>query len=68
LANSVPRTGRGRLSKCVHLPAPRIARDNVDWVDYSYVNHYVGNGFVLLPAFRDRTDEHAARNFERLVP
>jgi agmatine deiminase len=50
------------------LPAPRVARDNVDWVDYSYVNHYVGNGFVLLPAFRDRTDEHALEILKDLYP
>ena len=50
------------------LPAPRVARDNIGWVDYSYVNHYVGNGFVLLPAFKDRTDEHAIEILKDLYP
>lgn len=40
----------------VPLPAPCVLRDNRDWVDYSYVNHYVCNGAVLCPAFDDRHD------------
>ena len=50
------------------LPAPRVTKDNSGWVDYSYVNHYVGNGFVLLPAFRDRTDDHAIDIMKDLYP
>lgn len=50
------------------LPAPRVTRDNVGWVDYSYVNHYIGNGFVLLPSFGDRTDEHAVEILRDLYP
>ena len=41
------------------MPAPRVVKDNYGWVDYSYVNHYIANDLVLVPAFNDRTDEHA---------
>jgi len=41
------------------MPAPRVVKDNSGWVDYSYVNHYIANDLVLVPAFNDRTDEHA---------
>ncbi len=38
------------------IPAPTTLRDNSDWVDYSYINHYVLNGAVILPTFDDRND------------
>lgn len=50
------------------MPAPRVTRDNTSWVDYSYINHYVGNGFVLVPGFADRTDEHAVEIVKDLYP
>ena len=50
------------------MPAPRVTRDNIGWVDYSYINHYIGNGFVLVPAFADRTDEHAVEILKDLYP
>lgn len=50
------------------MPAPRETRDNTGWVDYSYINHYIGNGFVLVPAFADRTDNHAAEILKDLYP
>lgn len=40
----------------VTIPAPVTLRDNRDWVDYSYLNHYVLNGAVLVPTFNDRND------------
>ena len=45
------------------LEAPLTLKDNRDWVDYSYINHYVCNGAVICPSFDDPRD-HAAR--ERL--
>lgn len=42
------------------VPAPKTLRDNKDWVDYSYLNHYVCNGAVILPTFDDPNDDHAA--------
>jgi len=44
----------------VPLPAPDTLRDNRDWVDYSYINHYVCNGAVLCPSFSDKGDDRAA--------
>ncbi len=41
------------------LPAPVTLRDDHDWVDYSYINHYVVNGGVILCAFDDPHDEMA---------
>ena len=44
----------------VPVPAPDILRDDEGWVDYSYINHYVCNGAVILCAFDDPGDERAA--------
>ncbi len=52
----------------VELPAPRTLRDNKDWVDYSYINHYVINGAVVMPVFADRNDDQAAEILESLWP
>lgn len=41
------------------VPAPQILRDDHDWVDYSYINHYVVNGGVILCSFDDPHDEMA---------
>jgi len=41
----------------IDVPAPKKTRDNIDWVDYSYLNHYVCNGAVILPTFEDPHDE-----------
>lgn len=38
------------------LTAPTTLRDNRDWVDYSYLNHYVCNGAVIFPTFNDVRD------------
>ena len=38
------------------LEAPHTLKDNRDWVDYSYINHYVCNGAVICPAFNDPRD------------
>ena len=44
----------------VPVPAPDVLRDDRGWVDYSYINHYVVNGAVILCAFDDPGDEIAA--------
>jgi len=44
----------------IELPAPTVLRDPTGWVDYSYVNHYVCNGAVILCAFDDPRDDAAA--------
>jgi len=52
----------------VPLPAPRVLRDNRDWVDYSYINHYVCNGAVLCPAFDDHNDAMAREILAEVYP
>ncbi len=42
------------------LPAPAILRDNFDYVDFSYINHYVCNGAVVMGTFGDPADDVAA--------
>ncbi len=50
----------GRRLEVIELPAPTVLADEHGWVDYSYVNHYVCNGAVILCAFDDPNDEFAA--------
>jgi agmatine deiminase len=38
------------------------------WTDYSYINHYVGNGFVIVGTFDDPSDEEALELLARLYP
>ena len=52
----------------IPLPAPRVLRDNRDWVDYSYINHYVCNGAVLCPGFSDAHDEQAREILSDVYP
>ena len=54
--------------ECLDLPAPRTLRDNRDWVDYSYVNHYVLNGAVIMPCFADHNDDQAAELLSEAWP
>ncbi|MHA7179139.1 agmatine deiminase family protein [Arthrobacter sp. MDB2-24] len=44
----------------VDVPAPTVIRDEDGFVDWSYINHYVANGVVLLCAFDDPNDAVAA--------
>jgi len=37
-------------------------------VDYSYINHYLGNGLALLCAFDDPQDAYTAEVFGKLLP
>jgi agmatine deiminase len=60
---------KGRALEVVELPAPTILTEaDGEPVDYSYVNHYLGNGFVLLCAFDDPRDQQAAEILGRLLP
>ena len=58
-------TGAWRL---VPVPAPTVLRDDEGWVDYSYINHYVCNGAVILCAFDDPNDDAAAAILQDLYP
>ncbi|MGP3972566.1 agmatine deiminase family protein [Streptomyces sp. 8N114] len=60
---------RGRELEVVELPAPTVTNTaDGEPVDYSYVNHYLCNGGVVLCGFGDPRDEHAAGIFRRLFP
>ncbi|NGO77940.1 agmatine deiminase family protein [Streptomyces sp. YC504] len=60
---------KGRRIEVVEIPAPtKIREEDGGWADYSYINHYLCNGGVVLCAFDDPRDEHAAGIFRRLFP
>jgi agmatine deiminase len=54
--------------KLVGVPAPETLRDEQGFVDYSYINHYICNGAVILCSFNDENDEVAKRILEGVYP
>ncbi|GAA3295772.1 hypothetical protein GCM10020295_23730 [Streptomyces cinereospinus] len=44
---------RGRSLEVVEVPAPTVLEADGHWADYSYINHYLCNGGVVLCAFDD---------------
>lgn len=54
--------------RVVAVPAPETLTDEDGWVDYSYINHYVVNGAVILCAFDDPGDERAAAILREAYP
>lgn len=52
----------------VALPAPLKLRDEEGFVDYSYVNHYVINGAVILCSFDDPNDKVAQDILQSVYP
>ena len=52
----------------IALPAPLKLRDEEGFVDYSYVNHYVINGAVILCSFDDPNDEKAKAILQSAYP
>jgi agmatine deiminase len=54
--------------RLVPVPAPQRLRDDHGWVDYSYINHYVVNGGVILCAFDDPHDQVAAAILQQVYP
>ncbi|HEY7627400.1 MAG TPA: agmatine deiminase family protein [Ilumatobacteraceae bacterium] len=59
---------RGRQLEVVELAAPTVTHTETGIVDWSYVNHYVCNGAVILCAFGDPRDAEAATTLSRLYP
>jgi len=61
---------KGRPLEVVELPAPTVLTAEADGepVDYSYINHYLGNGFALLCGFDDPRDQQAAEILGGLLP
>jgi agmatine deiminase len=54
--------------RVIGIPAPEILRDDDGWVDYSYINHYVCNGAVIMCTFDDPSDAVARRILKRAYP
>lgn len=54
--------------KLVGVPAPKTLRDDHGFVDYSYINHYICNGAVILCAFDDENDQVAKSILESAYP
>jgi agmatine deiminase len=59
---------RGRPLEVVELAAPTVTHTADGIVDWSYVNHYVCNGAVILCAFDDERDDEAADTLGKLYP
>jgi agmatine deiminase len=58
----------GQPLEVVEIPAPTAAEVDDDWTDFSYINHYVGNGFVVVGIFDDPNDDVALDLLARLYP
>ena len=52
----------------IGVPAPRVLTDDLGWVDYSYINHYVVNGGVILCSFDDPSDDEAVEILRDCYP
>ena len=52
----------------IAVPAPDVIRDEVGFVDFSYINHYICNGAVILCAFDDAGDQRAKSILEKAYP
>jgi agmatine deiminase len=59
---------RGRALEVVELPMPARAEFRGRRLSPSYVNFYVANGVVVMPAFGDPADEVARDMLARLFP
>ncbi len=59
---------KGRALEVVEIAAPTVLEADGGWADYSYINHYLCNGGVVLCSFDDPRDEIAAGIFRRLLP
>lgn len=54
------RDAGGNPLRIVEMPAPRTTHDDEGIVDWSYINHYVCNGAVIMCTFDDPNDDQAA--------
>jgi agmatine deiminase len=52
----------------IGVPAPTVLTDEEGFVDYSYINHYIVNGAVILCAFDDPNDLVAKQILEKVYP
>lgn len=54
--------------RVVPVAAPTVLRDAEGFVDYSYINHYLVNGAVILCGFDDANDERAKATLQQVYP
>lgn len=54
--------------RIVKVPAPMTLKDDLGFVDYSYINHYILNDAVLLCSFADPNDEVAKGILQDVYP
>jgi len=66
LADSVD--AKGRQLHVVDVPAPKTVDVGEGPVDWSYINHYVANGVVVLCSFDDPNDAAAAEILAQAYP
>jgi agmatine deiminase len=52
----------------VPVAAPKTLRDEEGFVDYSYINHYIVNGAVILCGFDDPNDGRAIATMQKVYP
>ncbi|MEN9970014.1 MAG: hypothetical protein RLZZ229_222 [Actinomycetota bacterium] len=52
----------------VPVAAPKTLRDEDGFVDYSYINHYIVNGAVILCGFDDSNDGRAIATMQKVYP
>jgi len=52
----------------IPVAAPQTLRDDEGFVDYSYINHYVVNGGVVLCGFDDPNDGRAVATLQQAYP
>jgi agmatine deiminase len=64
----ISRLGEQTDCRIVKVPAPKVLKDDLGFVDYSYINHYILNDAVLLCAFDDPNDQVAKGILEEVYP
>jgi len=52
----------------IPVAAPTTLRDEIGFVDYSYINHYLVNGGVILCGFNDANDQRAVETMQSVYP
>lgn len=52
----------------IPVAAPKVLRDEQGFVDYSYINHYLVNGGVILCGFNDENDAKAIETLQGVYP
>jgi agmatine deiminase len=59
---------RGQELEVIALPQPKARKHKGKRLPMSYVNHYIANDTVFVPAYDDSADDKAAAILERVYP